>query len=92
MKFPLDTFPRRHLGPSEVQAKEMLKRLKFNSLEDLTNNVLPRSIRRTKPFVLPGESDDKGEHEVLSDLRKVMDKNQVSYLIKNKVKTIQINR
>lgn len=56
----------------------MLKRLKFNSLEDLTNNVLPRSIRRTKPFELPGETDDKGEHEVLSDLRKIMDKNQVS--------------
>ena len=77
VKYPLDTFPRRHIGQDDFQTKEMLKRLKLTSLEDLTNKALPRSIRLTKPFRLPGDNTIKGEHEVLSDLRNIMDKNLV---------------
>lgn len=55
----------------------MLQRLNVNSLDELTSKALPKAIQRKTKFQLPGDKAVKGEHEVLSDLRKIMDQNKV---------------
>jgi len=74
---PLDTFTRRHVGLSEEESEKMLQRLGLNSLRELSDKALPRSILREEEFQLPGDTTIKGEHEVLKDLRKIMDQNKL---------------
>ena len=39
-----ETFSSRHIGPSEIEIKEMLDFLGYKSLDDLILNALPSSI------------------------------------------------
>ncbi|MCC6335922.1 MAG: aminomethyl-transferring glycine dehydrogenase [Myxococcales bacterium] len=70
----LDTFLRRHLGPSSNDTEEMLKTIKAPSLDALIDQTVPRQIRLKKPLSLPAP---KGERELLEELGQVAAKNQI---------------
>ena len=72
----LDTFPRRHLGPSEVEVAEMLAVLGYGSLDELSDATVPASIRVRTPLRLAG-AGDMGEHEALERLRAMAKANTV---------------
>ncbi|TGL92388.1 glycine dehydrogenase (aminomethyl-transferring) [Leptospira barantonii] len=71
---PLDTFPRRHIGPDPSQTGEMLKELGLSSLEELIDKAVPAGIRSKKPLDLPKAST---EHKILQDLKLIASQNQV---------------
>ncbi|NBX25180.1 MAG: glycine dehydrogenase (aminomethyl-transferring) [Planctomycetes bacterium] len=84
---PLDTFARRHIGPSDADIAEMLTFLGHESLEALTAATIPESIRSTKPLTISdptngGRFPVRGESECLSGIRRLASGNQVfrSYL------------
>src|SRR5436305_15090477 len=54
---PVDTFVRRHLGPSEADVREMLSVLGLSSLAELVDETVPASIRLSRPLALPGLPD-----------------------------------
>ncbi|MCL4741416.1 MAG: aminomethyl-transferring glycine dehydrogenase [Phycisphaerales bacterium] len=72
----LDTFPRRHLGPSEVEVAEMLAALGYGSLDDLSEATVPASIRVRTPLRLTG-AGGVGERDALERLRAVARTNTV---------------
>ncbi len=67
-------FARRHIGPSADDRSAMLAALGFDSLEALTDAVVPAGIRRREPLALPA---GRPEAEALSALRAVAAKNRV---------------
>jgi len=72
----LDTFPRRHLGPSEVEVAEMLAALGYGSLDDLSDATVPASIRVRTPLRLTG-AGGVGERDALERLLAVARTNTV---------------
>lgn len=76
---PLDTFAPRHLGPSDKDLALMLQSLGFDSLDALTDAVVPQAIRLPSPMQLDGldPASVAGERQVLDDLRKIAQKNKV---------------
>ena len=61
---PLDTFEHRHIGPNEGEIKEMLGKLGFQSLEELSTSTVPEHIRHTtdldlKPALSESEATAK---------------------------------
>jgi glycine dehydrogenase len=76
---PLDTFQRRHLGPQPEEAAQMLRTLGYDSLDALTDDVIPPAIRLQRALDLPAA---RGEREALEALRAIIDQNKVfkSYL------------
>ncbi len=72
---PLDTFPRRHIGPNPADQQAMLELIGANSLEDLTAQTVPASIRAQKPLNLPPA---QSESEALATLRQIALKNKVN--------------
>ena len=79
---PLDTFPRRHIGPNAAQLEEMLAFLGVDSLDDLVSRVVPNTIRE-QPFLDASQiPDGRGEAELLAELKGMAQQNQVlrSYL------------
>ncbi|HMN96635.1 MAG TPA: aminomethyl-transferring glycine dehydrogenase [Phycisphaerales bacterium] len=73
----VDPFAPRHLGPSDEEIAEMLATLGFDSLDALTDQALPASIRLPAPLKLEGLERAGGEHETLSRLRGIAARNQV---------------
>ncbi|AOP32683.1 glycine dehydrogenase (aminomethyl-transferring) [Leptospira tipperaryensis] len=71
---PLDSFPRRHIGPDPEQIGVMLKELGLSSLEELIEKAVPAGIRLKKPLDLPKAST---EHKILQDLKTIASQNQV---------------
>ncbi|WP_061215580.1 aminomethyl-transferring glycine dehydrogenase [Leptospira santarosai] len=71
---PLDTFPRRHIGPDSSQIGRMLKKLGLSSLEELIDKAVPAEIRLKKKPDLPKVST---EHKILRDLKYIASQNQV---------------
>ncbi|EQA72060.1 aminomethyl-transferring glycine dehydrogenase [Leptospira noguchii] len=71
---PLDTFPRRHIGPDLQQTAEMLKELGLSFVEELINKSVPAGIRLKKSLDLPKAST---EHKILQDLKGIASQNQV---------------
>src|SRR5260221_14782789 len=71
---PLDTFSRRHIGPQPDEIDEMLRTLKYASLDELVDDVIPPAIRLRRPLDLPPA---KGEREALEALREIMSHNKV---------------
>ncbi len=69
-----DSFPRRHIGPSAGQTKEMLDLLGQPSLDALIDVTVPTKIRLQSPLKLPR---GRGEHEVLAELKAIAAQNQV---------------
>ena len=71
---PLDTFARRHIGPSPEEIEQMLALLGFPSLDALVDDAIPAEIRLREPLKLPAP---RGEHELLAELKAIMSKNKV---------------
>ncbi|HZQ45733.1 MAG TPA: aminomethyl-transferring glycine dehydrogenase [Verrucomicrobiae bacterium] len=71
---PLDTFARRHIGPSAAETAQMLESLGFAGLDTLIHSVVPKQIRSAQPLRLPPGC---GEHQVLADLKAMAAQNQV---------------
>ncbi len=71
---PCDTFLQRHLGSGAQEVEEMLKTLKFSSLDSLIDTAVPAKIRFKKSLQLPAP---RGEYEVLSELKAIASKTQV---------------
>jgi glycine dehydrogenase len=70
----LDTFARRHIGPQRDEIAAMLKATGYQSLDELTNAVLPKAIRLQRPLDLPAP---RGERDALEALRKIFSNNKV---------------
>ena len=71
---PLDTFTRRHLGPSPSERAEMLQALGLESVQELIEQTVPDSIREQPFLSIP---DGRGEQELLAELREMAGENQV---------------
>jgi glycine dehydrogenase len=76
---PSDTFAHRHIGPSEADISEMLSFVGYDSLEAFTDAVVPESIRNRQAMRLsaPADRANRGEHELLGELRAIAKKNTV---------------
>ena len=70
----IDTFLRRHVGPSSKDIEEMLTAVNAPSLDALIDQTVPKAIRVKKPLALPAA---KGESELLAELKGIADQNQV---------------
>lgn len=67
-------FIRRHIGSTRTQIGEILKYLELDSLEQVTERVVPENIISTEPLALP---EAKSERAVISYLRKLRERNHV---------------
>ncbi|KAL8741275.1 MAG: hypothetical protein Q9190_006098 [Brigantiaea leucoxantha] len=79
---PLDTFPRRHIGPSNDDAQLMLEALDppVKSLDEFIRQVLPRDILSEHDLQInhsPDGQDGFTERQLISRLREIADSNQV---------------
>ncbi len=74
-----DDFSRRHIGPSEADAAEMLRVVGQRSLDALADAAVPRAIRRNEPLDLP---EGLSEADALRELKALASRNQLfrSYL------------
>jgi len=70
----VDTFARRHLGPSEDEAKSMLKSIGFDSFEALVKSTVPASILSAKELNL---EPPMTETEAIARLKSMVSKNKV---------------
>ncbi len=67
-------FVERHIGPDQADQTAMLATLGFESMEAMTEAIVPAAILSHEPL----DTVDAGsEAEVLAELRKIADKNQV---------------
>jgi glycine dehydrogenase len=69
-----DIFVNRHIGPREHELPGMLKTIGVDSLDDLIDKTVPKSIRLEKPLRLPKAMS---EFEYLNHLRKIGSKNKL---------------
>ncbi len=74
MSTKVDVFSDRHIGPNDKEIREMLSTLGFLSLDDLSKNIIPSSIRLKKPLGLP---EAMSEYEALGELRAIATQNKV---------------
>jgi glycine dehydrogenase len=70
----LDPFVERHLGSGGDEAREMLRIIGVDTLEELIDQTVPAAIRLLRPLKLPG---GRGETEVLAELRALAAQNQL---------------
>src|ERR1700719_2660755 len=68
-------FARRHIGPNEDEAAEMLRSLGFENLDALIAAAVPKNIRLDRELNLP---EAKSETEALAELRALSKKNKVA--------------
>lgn len=69
-----DTFARRHLGPSDVDAKSMLKSIGFDDFESMVKSTVPPNILAKKELDLQPALT---ETEALKAIKAMADKNMV---------------
>ncbi|MCJ1226295.1 glycine decarboxylase subunit P [Toensbergia leucococca] len=85
---PLDTFARRHIGPSPNSTERMLQALDppVTSLDDFVKQVLPANILSTKDLKIEGPSSGKqkefkqegfSESQLIARLREIASGNKV---------------
>jgi glycine dehydrogenase len=79
---PLDSFARRHIGPSDADIVEMLSFLGLDSLDSLTRSTVPASILSTRALAIDDPTNRanfavRGEAECLSAIRELASRNQV---------------
>ncbi|CCF56152.1 hypothetical protein KAFR_0A07180 [Kazachstania africana CBS 2517] len=72
---PLDTFLRRHIGPSKWDIKVMLKTLGYDDLETFIESLVPRNVLERKPLHLRAPAKGYTEQEMLKHLQSIADKN-----------------
>src|SRR6059036_2142194 len=71
----LNSFARRHIGPSEAEVAEMLSEVGFENLDSLIGAAVPKNIRLDRQLKLP---EAKSETEALAELRAISRKNKVA--------------
>src|SRR5271169_4741609 len=69
-----DKFVRRHIGPAETEAREMLALIGFKNLGELVDTAVPQRIRLEKQLKLPAA---KSEFEALAELKHIASQNRV---------------
>src|SRR6266700_2043190 len=74
-KIDIDSFARRHIGPSEEEMREMLRDVGFENLDALIDAAVPKNIRLDRQLHLP---QAKSETEALAELRALATKNKVA--------------
>src|SRR5438093_1990781 len=71
----LNSFARRHIGPSEAEVAEMLSEVGFENLDSLIDAAVPKNIRLDRQLKLP---EAKSETDALAELRAISRKNKVA--------------
>jgi glycine dehydrogenase len=71
----LNSFARRHIGPSEAELAEMLNELGYESLDSQIDAAVPKNIRLDRQLKLP---EAKWETDALAELRAISRKNKVA--------------
>jgi len=71
---PTDTFIHRHLGPTDVDASEMLATLGLQSLRELSEATVPADIRIRRELDLPLH---RTEQAVLQEIRSIAAENRI---------------
>jgi glycine dehydrogenase len=71
---PYDFANRRHIGPSPEEMAEMFEVLGVDSLDQLIDETVPKSIRQAEPLEF---GKPKSERELLWHLRQVAKKNEI---------------
>src|SRR5438477_10404423 len=71
----IDSFARRHIGPSEEEVRAMLREVGFKDLDSLVDAAVPKNIRLDRQLNLPKA---KSEIEALAELRAISKKNKVA--------------
>ena len=69
-----DAFLERHIGPNDAEIAHMLRAVGHDSLDGLTDAIVPASIKSPNPLSLP---DPITEVEALAKIRTIASKNQV---------------
>ncbi|KHN85426.1 Glycine dehydrogenase [decarboxylating], mitochondrial [Toxocara canis] len=69
-----DCFADRHIGPSDLEKRQMLDYLGFKDLDALTNTNVPEAIRLRRPLKLPKAID---ESRMLKELTEMAEKNKL---------------
>ncbi|TZF91343.1 aminomethyl-transferring glycine dehydrogenase [Cognatilysobacter lacus] len=69
-----DGFIERHIGPNDAEIAHMLRTVGHDSLESLTDAIVPGSIRSTHPLAL---AEPITEVEALAAIRRIADRNTV---------------
>ncbi|WP_109124983.1 aminomethyl-transferring glycine dehydrogenase [Dyella sp. C11] len=69
-----DAFIERHIGPNEAEIATMLSVVGYESLEAMTDAIVPGKIKSPAPLALPSAIT---EVEALAKIRAIADKNQV---------------
>jgi glycine dehydrogenase len=70
---PIDTFARRHIGPSDADLAQMLTALGLDSLDALAQQAVPQAILDERPLALP---EALSESEALRALATLAQQNQ----------------
>src|SRR5438876_6815450 len=71
----IDSFGRRHIGPSDAEVRAMLRELGFEDLDALIDAAVPKNIRFARQLNLP---EAKSEIEALAELRAIAKKNKIA--------------
>lgn len=69
-----DRFVDRHIGPSEVEIKEMLEELNLSSIDELIEKTVPKGIRLKEKLDLP---EAQTEFDFIHHLKNIAQKNKV---------------
>ncbi|KAF7727189.1 glycine decarboxylase subunit P [Apophysomyces ossiformis] len=71
---PLDTFPRRHIGPQNSDVDHMLRQVGVKDINELLTKTIPPAIRSPKALAL---KEGIPERELLKRLKQIASKNKV---------------
>lgn len=77
----LDTFLRRHMGPSPVDMKSMLSKMGYSNLSSFIKNVVPSNILQLPVLQIDAPKKGYTEQQLLENLKQIADKN--NYKVKN---------
>jgi glycine dehydrogenase len=69
-----DAFIARHIGPDDAEIASMLQTVGYDSLDALTDAIVPAAIRQKNPLALPPAMS---ENEALAKIRAIADRNEV---------------
>ena len=69
-----DAFVERHIGPDDAEIAQMLRVIGHDSLESMTDAIVPGAIKSAAPLALP---EAVTEEDALTQIRAITGRNQV---------------
>ena len=69
-----DAFVERHIGPNDAEVAQMLRAIGYDSLDAMTDAIVPAGIKSPAPLALPAAIS---EVEALAKIRAIAERNQV---------------